>query len=97
VNEQAARIPPEARGGAVPVSPPPGMVALPMGKGVVLVLPVRVYLAGLRLGKILRRRRRWRSGRRRPPGIPDSSRIALLTCPAPALYGESWTIGREGP
>jgi hypothetical protein len=36
--------------------PPPGFVAIPLGKGCELVIPVPVYLAGLKLGKILRRR-----------------------------------------
>ena len=35
---------------------PPGFVALPLGKGCVCVIPERVYVAGLRLGKTLRRR-----------------------------------------
>jgi hypothetical protein len=35
---------------------PPGFVAVEIGKGCVLVIPQRVYLAGLRLGKTLRRR-----------------------------------------
>lgn len=36
-------------------NPPPGMVAVPL-QGAVPVIPERVYLAGLRLGKQLRRR-----------------------------------------
>ena len=36
--------------------PPPGMVAVLLGKGCTLIIPERVYLAGLRLGKTLRRR-----------------------------------------
>ncbi len=35
---------------------PPDLVAVDIGKGCLLVIPKRVYLAGLRLGKILRRR-----------------------------------------
>ncbi len=35
---------------------PPGMVAVDLGKGCALVIPERVYLAGLKLGKQLRRR-----------------------------------------
>jgi hypothetical protein len=40
---------------------PPGFVAVPL-KGAVLVIPEQVYVAGLRLGKMLRRReaREWR-------------------------------------
>jgi len=40
---------------------PPGFVAVPL-KGATLVIPERVYVAGLRLGKTLRRRQvreRW--------------------------------------
>jgi hypothetical protein len=36
--------------------PPPGFVALPLAKGCVCVIPERVYVAGLKLGKTLRRR-----------------------------------------
>jgi hypothetical protein len=32
------------------------MVAIPLGKGCILVLPERVYVAGLKLGKTLQRR-----------------------------------------
>ena len=35
---------------------PPGFVALPLAKGCVCVIPARVYVAGLQLGKTLRRR-----------------------------------------
>ena len=35
---------------------PPGFVALTVAKGCVCVIPERVYLAGLRLGKLMRRR-----------------------------------------
>lgn len=35
---------------------PPGFVSVEIGKGCLLVIPERVYLAGLRLGKTLRRR-----------------------------------------
>ncbi len=35
---------------------PPGMIRAELGKGVVLVIPERVYLAGLWLGKQLKRR-----------------------------------------
>ena len=35
---------------------PPGFVALALTKGCVCVIPERVYVAGLRLGKLLRRR-----------------------------------------
>jgi len=34
---------------------PPGFVALPVDKGCLCVIPERVYVAGLRLGKQLRR------------------------------------------
>lgn len=37
------------------MSPPPGFVSGPL-KGAVLVIPERVYVAGLTLGKTLRRR-----------------------------------------
>jgi len=37
------------------VTPPPGFGAVAL-KGTVLVIPERVYVAGLRLGKTLRRR-----------------------------------------
>lgn len=40
----------------LPTETPPGFVALDIGKGCVLVIPERVYLAGLELGKTLRRR-----------------------------------------
>jgi len=36
-----------------PTEPPPGFVALPLGKGCVCVIPERVYVAGRRLGKML--------------------------------------------
>lgn len=44
--------------------PPPSFVAIPL-KGAVLVIPERVYLAGLCLGKMLRRREQ--STAQRPP------------------------------
>jgi len=34
---------------------PPGFVAVPLAKGCVCVIPERVYVAGLKLGKTLRR------------------------------------------
>jgi hypothetical protein len=37
------------------IDPPPGFVAVPL-HGAVLVIPERVFVAGLRLGKTLRRR-----------------------------------------
>ncbi len=42
----------------MPVSeaPPPGLVAIEVGKSCLLVIPEHVYLAGLKLGKILRQR-----------------------------------------
>ena len=40
----------------MPMNPPPGFVALTLAKGCVCVIPERVYAAGLRLGKTLRRR-----------------------------------------
>ncbi len=56
---QLAKAEPHGEGreaaGAMP-EPPPGMVAVPLGKGCILVIPERVYLAGLKLGKALRRR-----------------------------------------
>lgn len=39
----------------LPIDPPPGFVTVPL-KGAVLVIPERVFAAGLRLGKTLRRR-----------------------------------------
>jgi hypothetical protein len=45
---------------------PPGFVAVPL-KGAVLVIPERVYVAGLRLGKLLRRRE---ASQRRVPNPP---------------------------
>ena len=39
----------------LPTDTPPGFVAIPL-KGAVLVIPERVYVAGLQLGKMLRRR-----------------------------------------
>lgn len=41
---------------ADPLTPPPNMVAVPLGKGTVLVIPKRVYEAGIKLGKLLKRR-----------------------------------------
>ncbi len=38
-----------------PIEPPPGFIVLDVGKQCLLVLPERIYLAGLRLGKVLRR------------------------------------------
>jgi hypothetical protein len=35
---------------------PPGFVAVEIGKGCTLVIPSRVFEAGLKLGKVLRRR-----------------------------------------
>jgi hypothetical protein len=32
------------------------MVAIPLGKGCTLIIPQRIYVAGLKLGKYLRRR-----------------------------------------
>ena len=40
----------------MPMNPPPGFVALTLAKGCVFVIPERVYVASLRLGKTLRRR-----------------------------------------
>ena len=34
--------------------PPPGMIPVPLGKACLLVIPERVYVAGLRLGRPLR-------------------------------------------
>ena len=65
------------------MAPPPGpvpagFVALALGKGCVCVIPVRIYVAGLRLGKQLRRRetlarRRSSSLDDRTPDPPDVS------------------------
>lgn len=41
---------------AEPGGLPPGMVAIPLGKGCTLIIPQRIYVAGLKLGKYLRRR-----------------------------------------
>ena len=38
------------------IDPPSGLIAIPLGKATILVIPERVYLAGIRLGKLLRRR-----------------------------------------
>lgn len=48
---------------------PPGFVAVPL-KGAVLVIPERIFVAGLRLGKTLRRQEAeaQRAGRSTPDG-----------------------------
>ena len=51
----------------VPIDPPPAFVTVPL-KGAVLVIPERILVAGLRLGKTLRRqqaREQW-TARREP-------------------------------
>ncbi len=41
---------------ALMVKAPPGYIALPVAKGCIVVIPQQAYLAGLKLGKRLRRR-----------------------------------------
>jgi hypothetical protein len=53
----------------VPIDPPPGFVALDLGKGCVLVIREQVYLAGLKLGKALRRRA---AAQQWPPKTPPT-------------------------
>jgi len=40
----------------LPGDVPDGLLSVPFGKGCVCVIPEHVYVAGLRLGKTLRRR-----------------------------------------
>jgi hypothetical protein len=55
------------------IDAPPGMVVIPLGKACVLVLPERVYLAGLKLGKALRRRQAEASRAAKASDDPDLS------------------------
>jgi hypothetical protein len=56
-----------------PVAAPSGFVAVEIGKGGTLVIPERIYLAGLKLGKSLRRREAEakRSRATDSPVVPD--------------------------
>jgi len=60
---------------------PPGFVALPLGKGTMLVIPAAVYLAGLRLGKQLRRRAA------RAKRIPETSQMGSDSASSRTLDG----------
>lgn len=88
-----------------PTDPPPGLVVVPL-KGVVLVIPERVYVAGLRLGKTLRRREaRERYGRDRSvvrtTSVRASEDVAPLGEIVPWVQGAAAcsqpSLDRNGP
>lgn len=59
--------------------PPPGMVAVEIGKGCLLVIPERVPLARLKPGKLLRHRQVETKRVVQPSKHSDNSRTAAKT------------------
>ncbi len=73
----------------LPSAPPPGCTAVPI-KGILLVIPEHVFLAALKLGRLLRRRAavdQWiaRATRPQPPGHKIPSRSHDPTMPIPDM------------